>query len=209
MQATGHRPPDRHDAEGKPAPIWQSNRFPPDRVDHPVTGVSWDDAEAYCKWAGRRLPTELKWEQAARGTDDRAFPWGHDWDESRCHNAVGAREGTGVVYEHPEGRSPWGLNALAGNVAEWCQDWYEGAETYARYKSGDMASLPEKDELRVTRDGAWYSSEFPFSLRTSQRGYCAPGERHCDIGFRTAMTPQEPGPRAGDVEGAATQQDSV
>jgi formylglycine-generating enzyme required for sulfatase activity len=101
---------------------------PPDwgyHDDHPVVNVSWNDAASYCEWAGVSLPSEVEWEKAARGTDGRAFPWGNDWDPSRCANSVATRRhGTAPVTEHRGGVSPFGVWDMAGNAWEWCADWY-------------------------------------------------------------------------------------
>lgn len=151
------RPSKRHSTNGR-----RYNYEAPDRDDHPVNGVSWHQASAYCDHVGGRLPTEAEWEKAARGKDKRRYPWGDD--APSCKVAVMfeigrgsgcGTEGTLPVGSKPAGASPYGVLDLIGGVNEWTLDFY-AEDTYSRASARDPRG-PQRGKAHVVRGGAWYA----------------------------------------------------
>lgn len=155
-----------------------------DRGDHPVNCVDWDQAAAFCAWAGKRLPTEAEWEWAARGgAEATVFPWGNDPPADRAcwsgaDGAVAPRAGTCPVGSHPRGATPTGIQGLGGNVWEWTAT-RDAVFTDSRGRGGSPAW--------IARGGGWGDTA-PGRLAAAARARDVPPSRAADLGFRCARS---------------------
>jgi formylglycine-generating enzyme required for sulfatase activity len=185
IDATGHRPPG---IAGARHPVWQGNRFRAAKANHPVVGVDWQDAKAYCDWAGLRLPRELEWEKAARGVHGRQFPWGEQWEPlDRCRNRMNrGSEQTCEVAAYPRGASPWGIMHMAGNAAEWTADWASYGD-FTRYKNGIVPSLASGQGI-VVRGDSWLHDDADCFRCWARHNLARPDSRNIDLGFRVAKS---------------------
>jgi iron(II)-dependent oxidoreductase len=146
---------------------WEQGKIPKGRENHPVVNVSWNDTVAFCEWLSRessracRLPTEAEWEKAARGTDGRIYPWGNEWEPTRLNSWEKGPKGTTTVGQYsPGGDSPCGAADMAGNVWEWCADWYDEKEYQRRAKTAVKDPQgPSQGKFRVLRGGSWGNDE--------------------------------------------------
>jgi serine/threonine protein kinase len=151
------------------------------KPDHPVVGVSWNDAHAYCEWQGKRLPSEAEWEKAARGIQGYFWPWGSFWDAARLNSLESGFKGTEMVGVRGGGLgpSPYGLDDMAGNVCEWTSDWW------GEYQNPHRPPESDQGWGKAVRGGSWRKQGH--ETRTTFRGHADPGSYADDIGFRCAQ----------------------
>jgi formylglycine-generating enzyme required for sulfatase activity len=176
-------------------PYSTNRELPRGKEDHPVARISWNDAVAYCRWLSETtgksygLPSEAEWEKGARGTDGYIYPWGNQWDATRCR--IGG--GTTSVNAYPEGASPYGLLDMVGNVWEWTRSlWGENLDvanySYSYDSEDGRENLNASDVTwRVLRGGAFLNS--PRRMRCAYRHRRDPNRRFRHIGFRVVMYP--------------------
>lgn len=172
--------------------IWHliSVHFVPDEVmaPWPALYVTWEESVAFCQARRKRLPTEAQWEKAARGENGNLFPWGQDAPvpDLAVFGAYHVHQIplVAAVDSHEEGRSPYGLHHMAGNVAEWVQDWF-GFDYYAISPQRNPPG-PKEGRYKAARGGSWKSQ--PPMLRTATRGGAFPTQREATIGFRCARS---------------------
>jgi formylglycine-generating enzyme required for sulfatase activity/predicted Ser/Thr protein kinase len=169
---------DYHD--GNYLKYWNGDDYPVGKENHPVVHVSWYAAKAYAEWRKKRLPTEAEWEKAARGQNGQVWSWGNIWNKTYLNSNEAGIMDTVPVESFPQGKSPYGVYDMLGNVWEWCHDWY--SKNYYNLSHSRNPKGPPGGSVRVIRGGSYNS--FPSRLYLTNRRYIEPITASYSIGFR-------------------------
>lgn len=178
VDATGHRTPD-NPTHPYDFYIWEGGIYPEGMEDYPAVLVSYEDALAYCKWMGKRLPTEEEWEKACRDEDGRKWPWGDGFEPTWTNTRDLELKRTSPAGAFPKDLSPYGVYDMGGNVREWTDSWYKPypGSTLKRRAFGETA--------RVLKGGSMLHTSIPDG-RCPSRGMTSPEKVHRSLGFRCA-----------------------
>ena len=185
------------DTKYEPPRDWNGDQFPPKKDRHPVVNISWDDANAYCKWLTEktknhyRLPTEAEWEKAARGENGLIYPWGNEFDPTKANTSdVNISDSSEVGQFSPQGDSTYGCTDMSGNVWEWCEDFFDEniyKSRINRITKNPLSAL--KSFSHIVRGGSF--NEAQHFARCAYRDKSNPLYSQDDYGFRVALSPSK------------------
>jgi len=187
-----------HNTTHPPPKHWRNGRIPNQKENHPVVNISWEDALSFCKWLSNstrksfRLPTEAEWEKAGRGTDGSLYPWGDEWNVTRCNSRSSKLNDTTPVGQYsPSSDSIYGVADMSGNVWEWCIDWFDENEYQWRLAANITDPLgPSLEGLeKVVRGGSWLSMQV--QCRVACRYMAEPNTFDESLGFRIVLSSNE------------------
>lgn len=170
------------DTQSRTPEHWADGIYPSGEGNRPISNVSWYQANRYCEWAAKRLPTEAEWEKAARGPDDdREFPWGNEFDKTKANTGLSNLGHLADAGSIEAGQSPYGVHEMSGNVWEWTADWYQAYEGNA-YKNDKFGQ-----KYKILKGGSWggvghYS--LVYFYRIPYRFYAELELGYSDVGFR-------------------------